>query len=225
MSDPVLGLGPNLNAYRAALQSRPQSQQMQQVARLVASTLASAFRDVPFPVEAPKTTRERRLLTLRDEVSRMVEELEDVVREGGIDEASWSEAPSDNTPLAPRRQRHGGERDDVTLSVRSRQLSEVDPELLAAMERSLHPLEDQRAAERLAWLAKAQVLHGAIMAFHAQANIDTEVAQRVLDKPREAAVAESYARRVEQLEQQHERLPVHPHQAPRSPRGGGEGGG
>lgn len=215
MTDPVLGLGPNLNAYRAALQARPQGQHMQQVARLVASTLASAFHDVPFPVEAPKTARERRLLSLRDEVSRMVEELEGVVRDGGVDAAGWSEAPSDHTTLAPRRQRHEAEHDDVTLSVRSRQLSEVDPELLAAMERSLHPLEDPRAAERLAWLAKAQVVHGAILAFHAQANIDTEVAQRVLDKPHDAALAESYARRAELISQQHEHAPVHPHQPPR----------
>jgi len=103
MSDPVLGLGPNLNAYRAALQARPQSQQMQQVARLVASTLASAFRDVPFPVEAPRTQRERRLLALRAEVARLVEELEDVVREGGVEEAAWSEAPADHTTVTRRR--------------------------------------------------------------------------------------------------------------------------
>jgi len=217
MSDPVLGLGPNLNAYRAALQARPQSQQMQQVARLVASTLASAFRDVPFPVEAPRTQRERRLLALRAEVARLVEELEDVVREGGVEEAAWSEAPADHTTVARRRPRSESERDDVSLSVRSRQLSEDDPALLAAMERSLHPLEDADAAARLAWLARAQVLHEAIMAFHAQANVDTEVAQRVLDKPHDAAVAESLARRAEHLEQALEHPTVHPHQPPPPP--------
>ena len=69
MADSVLGLGPNLNAYRAALQQRSpqastQTQQMVHMARDVARTLNAAFSNVPLPVTTSPTKRERDILTL-----------------------------------------------------------------------------------------------------------------------------------------------------------------
>ena len=170
------GVGLNLRTYHSSLQSRIQSRQMSQVARLVARTLASAFHDVPFPVEGPKTKRERQLLRLRDEVAQMVAELETAVREGGLEEVEWPDTDADHSlgKRAPAPERE--ELDQLSISVRSQQL-------LKASERSLHPLEDQDAAAELAWLAKAQVLHHRILAFSAQANVNTALAQRVLDNP------------------------------------------
>jgi hypothetical protein len=48
------------------------------------------------------------------------------------------------------------------------------------MEDSLYLLNDSEAAQEIAWLAQAQVLHEAIVAFHAQANIDKVLAEKVL---------------------------------------------
>jgi hypothetical protein len=67
------------------------------------------------------------------------------------------------------------------------------------MERSLHPLEDSDAANEVAWLAQAQVLHEAILAFNAQANIDRELAERVLALTQPQSVAIALAKRAERL--------------------------
>lgn len=179
----ISGLGPNLSTYHSSLQSRVQSLQMNQVARLVARTLASAFHDVPFPLEGPKTKRERQLLRLRDEVAQMVAELETAVREGGLEEVDWPDTDADHTLGERPKARELEERDQLSISVRSRQL-------LKGADRSLHPLEDQGAAEQLAWLAQAQVLHHRILAFSAQANVDTQLAQRVLNQPVRPALRE-----------------------------------
>ena len=218
MSDPISATGLNLTTYRASLSQRaphsPQGPQMNQMARLVARTLASAFHDVPFPVEAPKTARERKLLRLRDEVNQMVLELESAVKEGGLEEVEWPNTAADHSTSRVKGQRTQEEHDDLTLSVRSRQALTTDPLALAAMERSLHPLEDKQAAGRVAWLAKAQVLHHSILAFSAQANVDREMAQRVLDKTEQEASREAFARRVEHLEHLHDHPTVSPHQKP-----------
>ena len=189
----ISGVGPNLSTYHSSLQSRVQSRQMSQIARLVARTLASAFHDVPFPVEGPKSKRERQLLRLRDEVTQMVAELETAVRDGGLEEVEWPDTDADHSlgkrAQAPEREEH----DQLSISVRSQQL-------LMASERSLHPLEDRDAAAQLAWLAKAQVLHHRILAFSAQANVDTALAQRVLDKP--AKSPQATAKTAERSEQE-----------------------
>jgi len=211
MSQPISGLGPNLSTYHSSLQGRIQSQQMGQVARLVARTLASAFHDVPFPVEGPKTKRERQLLRLRDEVAQMVAELESAVRDGGLEEVEWPNTEADHSLGKSPKRADKEEVDELSLSVRSRQLLRH-----ASLQGELHPLEDEQAAQELAWLAQAQVLHQRILAFSAQANIDTELAQRVLDKPESEARREALSRRVEHIDQRQQlhQHPVTPHLSP-----------
>lgn len=185
MSSSIPHIGPNLSTYHSSLQNRTQSQQMNQIARLVARTLASAFHDVPFPVEGPKTKRERQLLRLRDEVAQMVAELETAVRDGGLEEVEWPDTDADHSLGKRSEQKQQEEHDQLSISIRSQQL-------LKNAERTLHPLEDQAAAKELAWLAKAQVLHHRIMAFSAQANVNTALAQRVLDKPEISGYSEPF---------------------------------
>ena len=181
MADPVLGIGPNLNAYRAALQKPSASAQMAHVARDVARTLNIAFHNVPLPADAPKTRRERDILRLREAIEQMVLALSTAVRDGGLDGVEWPESGGQNFTLPPDKTPAERERDRVELSVRSRQLLSQDPEQLEAMERSLHPLEDAEAASEVAWLAQAQVLHQAILALNAQANIDPTLVNQVLE--------------------------------------------
>ena len=89
--------------------------------------------------------------------------------------------------------------DDVELSVRSRQLL-ASSEALAAMEASLHPLDDNEAAKSIAWLAQAQVLHQAILAVNAQANIDPILAKRVLKLSQGDDIRQALNFRAQQLE-------------------------
>ena len=183
MADPILGLGPNLNAYRAALQQKTghsQSQQMAHAARDVARTLSAAFNNIPFPVNTRLNKRERDILQLREAIEQMIEALSTAVKDGGFDGVDWPDSsghlftlPQDKTPV----ERQG---DEVELSVRSRQFLNGSQEAMEAMERGLHPLEDSEAAKEIAWLAQAQVLHEAIIALNAQANIDPILAKRVL---------------------------------------------
>ena len=179
MADPVLGLGPNLNAYRAALQTPTQGRQMAQMARGVAQTLSVAFTNVPIPIGTTPTKRERDILRLREAIEQMVLALSTAVKDGGFDGIGWPDAGAQNFVLPHQKTPAERTLDDVELSVRSRQLLSGS-EALAAMERSLHPLEDSEAAKHIAWLAQAQVLHQAILAVNAQANIDPSLADRVL---------------------------------------------
>lgn len=199
MSDLLLGLGPNLQAYRSALQNRSESQQMSQTARLVAQTLSTAFQNVPYPVGEPKTRRERDILRLRDAIEQMVKALTTAVKEGGFDELVWSDVADHLQRNVPHRSTQQ-DPDDVSLSLSSRQFQSKDPTVLEAVERSLHPLEDAEAAENVAWLAQAQLLHEAILAFNAQANIDTELAQKVLNLTQPKAVSVILAQRAEHLQ-------------------------
>jgi hypothetical protein len=199
MSNLLLGLGPNLHAYQSALQNRSESQQMSQTARLVAQTLSTAFQNVPYPVGSPKTRRERDLLRLREAIEQMVLALTTAVKEGGFDELVWSDIADHlqrNVPQRSSKQKS----DEVSLSVASRQFQSKDPVVLDAVERSLHPLEDSKTAEDIAWLAQAQLLHEAILAFDAQANIDTELAQKVLNLTQPKAVSITLAQRAEHMQ-------------------------
>ena len=198
MSDLLLGLGPNLQAYRSALQNRSESQQMSQTARLVAQTLSTAFQNVPYPVGEPKTKRERDLLRLREAIEQMVLALTTAVKDGGFDELVWSDVADHLQRNIPQRS-NKQTADEVALSLSSRQFQSKDPVVLDAVERSLHPLEDSEAAENVAWLAQAQLLHEAILAFNAQANIDTDLAQKVLNLTQPKAVSVTLAQRAEHL--------------------------
>lgn len=204
MADSVLGLGPNLNAYRAALQQRSpqgstQTQQMVHMARDVARTLNAAFSNVPLPVTTTPTKRERDILKLREAIEQMVLALSTAVKDGGFDGVAWSEdggghllLPADKTPVERQPDR-------LELSVRSRQMLTNDPETLEALERSLHPLDDAEAARGVAWLAQAQVLHQAILALNAQANIDPTLAKRVLELSDGDSIKRALSRRAHDL--------------------------
>ena len=180
MADPVLGLGPNLQAYRDAFVRVTPSRQMSQMAHQVARTLQAAFHNVPFPVSEARTKRERNLLRLREAIMRMVLDLETVVKEGGFDGVDWPEANYGQESSVLRKPNSDKADDHLELSLRSRQLSENSLEALQAMEASLNPLNDRMAAEKVAWLAQAQVLHEAILAFDAQANVDQHLAEKIL---------------------------------------------
>ena len=180
MADPVLGIGPNLNAYRAALQQPSQSRQMAQVARGIAQTLSTAFNNVPMPVGQSPTRKEKDILKLREAIEKMVLALSTVVKDGGFDGIVWPDAGSHNFTLPQQHTPPEQILDDVHLSARSRQLLASSPEALEAMANSLHPLEDLERAKTIAWLAQAQVLHQAILAVNAQANIDPSLASRIL---------------------------------------------
>lgn len=207
MADPVLGLGPNLNAYRAALQKPSQSQQMVHVARDVARTLNVAFNNVPLPVSNAPTRRERDILKLREAIEQMVLALSTAVKDGGFDGINWSEDPSNNFLLPTNKTPGEQARDQLELSVRSRQLLSQDPETLEALERSLHPLENSDAARDVAWLAQAQVLHQAILALNAQANIDPILARRVLELSTGDEIKAALTRRAQELISQDDPAP------------------
>ena len=201
MADPVLGLGPNLNAYRAALQRANQNQQMVHVARDVARTLSVAFSNVPMPVGNAPTRRERDILRLREAIEQMVEALSATVKDGGFDGIQWSDASGQNFILPPDRTPIDHHGDQLELSVRSRQLLGGGSESLEALERSLHPLENSQAAHSIAWLAQAQVLHEAILALNAQANIDPALAKRVLELSTGEKIREILSKRAENIGQ------------------------
>ena len=202
MADPVLGIGPNLNAYRAALQKPTQSRQMTQVARGVAQTLNLAFNNVPMPVGNKPTRKEKDILRLREAIEQMVIALSTAVKDGGFDGIDWPDAGSQNFTL-PRQQTPIEQIiDDVELSARSRQLLSGNSEALEAMERSLHPLEDLDTAKNIAWLAQAQVLHQAILAVNAQANIDPILAERILRLSRGADIRKALNLRAQKIEQE-----------------------
>ena len=198
MADPVLGLGPNLNAYRAALQRPSQSQQMVHVARDVARTLNVAFSNVPLPVGNAPTRRERDILRLREAIEQMVLALSTAVKDGGFDGVAWSDTSGNNFILPPDKTPLDRQGDQLELSVRSRQFM-GGQESLEALERSLHPLEDSEAARDIAWLAQAQVLHEAILALNAQANIDPVLAKRVLELSTGEEIRELLTKRAHNL--------------------------
>ena len=203
MADPVLGIGPNVNAYRAALKApTAQSRQMAQMARVVAQTLNAAFLNVPMPVSTPTIKRDRDILKLREAIETMVLVLTTTVKEGGFDGIEWPDAASHLFSPEPTRSPNQKKVDDnVTLSVRSRQLSEMDPEILAAMEEGLHPLEDAEVAQEVAWLAQAQVLHQAILSLQAQSNIERSLAERILEIRDAQAIQNTLALRAKRLTQ------------------------
>lgn len=206
MADPVLGIGPNVNAYRAALKApTSQSRQMAQMARIVTQTLNAAFLNVPMPVSTPTVKRDQDILKLREAIESMVLVLTTTVKEGGFDGIEWPDAASHLFSPEPFRStdQHKID-DDVTLSVRSRQLSEADPEILAAMEEGLHPLEDADVAQKVAWLAQAQVLHQAILSLQAQSNIERSLAERVLEIRDANSIQTSLALRAKLLTQDEE---------------------
>jgi hypothetical protein len=180
MADPVLGLGPNLQAYRNAFTRTVPSRQMSQMAHQVARTLHAAFHNVPFPLSEARNQRERNLLRLREAIERMVLDLDTAVKEGGFDGIEWPETGQTPESSHLRKQNRQDRIDQLELSVRSKQLSQISLEALQAMEDSLYLLNDSEAAQEIAWLAQAQVLHEAIVAFHAQANIDKVLAEKVL---------------------------------------------
>lgn len=180
MADPVLGIGPNLNAYRAALQQPTQGREMAQVARGVAQTLNVAFNNVPMPLGSSPSRKERDILRLREAIEQMVLALSTAVKDGGFDGVAWPDAGTQNFVLPNQHTPKEQILDDVQLSARSRQLLEASPEALEAMANSLHPLEDLDTAKNMAWLAQAQVLHQAILAVSAQANINSRLATRIL---------------------------------------------
>ena len=198
MADPVLGLGPNLNAYRAALQRPNQSQQMVHVARDVARTLGVAFNNVPMPVGNAPTRRERDILRLREAIEQMIQALSSAVKDGGFDGIVWSDASGQNFILPPDKTPLDHQGDQLELSVRSRQLL-GGGESLEALERSLHPLENSEAARNIAWLAQAQVLHEAILAMNAQANINPVLAKRVLELSTGEEIREVLSKRAHSL--------------------------
>ena len=201
MADPVLGLGPNLNAYRAALQRPNQSQQMVHVARDVARTLSVAFSNVPMPVGNAPTRRERDILRLREAIEQMVEALSATVKDGGFDGIHWSDTSGQNFILPPDRTPLDHHGDQLELSVRSRQLLGSGLDSLEALERSLHPLENSQAAHHIAWLAQAQVLHEAILSLNAQANIEPALAKRILELSTGREIREVLSKRAQNLGQ------------------------
>lgn len=204
MADPILGIGPNLNAYRAALQQPTQARQMAQVAKGVAQTLNLAFNNVPMPVGQQTNRKERDILRLREAIEQMVIALSTAVKDGGFDGIVWPDAGSQNFTL-PRQQTPVEQiMDDVELSARSRQLLAGSEEALEAMERSLHPLEDLETAKSIAWLAQAQVLHQAILAVNAQANIDPVLADRVLRLSRGEDIRKALNLRAQKIDDQDE---------------------
>ncbi len=204
MADPILGIGPNLNAYRAALQQPTQARQMAQVAKGVAQTLNLAFNNVPMPVGQQTNRKERDILRLREAIEQMVIALSTAVKDGGFDGIVWPDAGSQNFTL-PRQQTPVEQiMDDVELSARSRQLLAGSAEALEAMERSLHPLEDLETAKCIAWLAQAQVLHQAILAVNAQANIDPVLADRVLRLSRGEDIRKALNLRAQKIDDQDE---------------------
>lgn len=199
MADPVLGLGPNLNAYRAALQKTSQSQQMAHAARDVARTLSAAFSNVPFPVSSRPTRRERDILQLREAIEKMIEALSTAVKEGGFDGITWPDSSGHLFTLPPNKNPVDRPQDEVELSLRSRQMMGGSQEMMEAMERSLHPLEDAETAKNVAWLAHAQVLHEAIIALNAQANIDPILAKKVLQLNTSSEIRDALTLRAQQL--------------------------
>ncbi len=205
MADPVLGIGPNLNAYRAALQTQSQGQQMIHMARHVARTLNSAFQNVPFPTSTTNTRREKDVLRLREAIEQMVLALTATVKDGGFDGIEWPDAGGSNftipLPVDPQKRIA----DQLILSTRSLQLRESREEILEAMERSLHPLEDPKAAKQVAWLAQAQVLHEAILALNAQANIDRDLAEHVLEVSQPESIVKVLALRADAISKKEER--------------------
>lgn len=204
MADPVLGIGPNLNAYRAALQQPTQARQMAQVAKGVAQTLNLAFNNVPMPIGNKPNRKERDILRLREAIEQMVMALSTAVKDGGFDGIVWPDAGSQNFTLPRQKTPIEQIMDDVELSARSRQLLAGSQEALDAMERSLHPLEDLETAKNIAWLAQAQVLHQAILAVNAQANIDPVLAERILRLSRGEDIRKALNLRAQQIEQDSE---------------------
>lgn len=204
MADPVLGIGPNLNAYRAALQQPTQARQMAQVAQRVAQTLNLAFNNVPMPIGNTPTRRERDILRLREAIEQMVVALSTAVKDGGFDGIAWPDAGSQNFTLPKQHTPVEQILDDVELSSRSRQLLGGSLEAFEAMERSLHPLEDLETAKQLAWLAQAQVLHQAILAVNAQANIDPVLANRILRLSQGQDIRQALNLRAQKLQKNNE---------------------
>jgi hypothetical protein len=177
---------------------------MAQVAKGVAQTLNLAFNNVPMPVGQQTNRKERDILRLREAIEQMVIALSTAVKDGGFDGIVWPDAGSQNFTL-PRQQTPVEQiMDDVELSARSRQLLAGSEEALQAMERSLHPLEDLETAKNIAWLAQAQVLHQAILAVNAQANIDPVLADRVLRLSRGEDIRKALNLRAQKIDQHEE---------------------
>ena len=154
------------------------------------------------PVGNKPTRKERDILRLREAIEQMVIALSTAVKDGGFDGVDWPDAGSQNFTL-PRQQTPIEQiTDDVELSARSRQLLSGSSEALEAMERSLHPLEDLDTAKNIAWLAQAQVLHQAILAVNAQANIDPILAERILRLSRGADIRKALNLRAQKIEQE-----------------------
>jgi hypothetical protein len=180
----------NTQAYKLALQQPvPESRRMADMAQYVAQTLASAYQ--PIAVNAPiyglqggqqviDQQKVEKIKRLRVAIQRMVEALQEAINQGHFQDLDWHQFKSDPTPH-PLKQ--SVLLDDLALSVRSKMLTTHDPDVLQAMENALnHPLHDKEKAKELLWLAKSQLLHHAILAIEAQANIDEHVAQAILRK-------------------------------------------
>ena len=111
---------------------------------------------------------------------RMVEALEMAANSDAFQSLDWGsvEDPSSGELL----QRLDAALDQVELSARHRRPI-LDEEAQAALEAAQHPLEDEEAAQRLAWLARAQVAHQALTALAAHAQVDLKLAREALLKP------------------------------------------
>jgi hypothetical protein len=189
--NPIDGIAPiNTQAYRVALQTPiPESRKMADMAQYVAQTLASAFHphEAHLPIygmvggqQVVDQQKVEKAKKLRMAIERMVEALQEAITQGHFQDIDWSQFKIDPTPHHLKNQDLW---DDVSLSTRSKMMSSHDPKVLSAMEEALsHPLEDANKAKELLWLAKAQLIHQAILAFDAQANITENVAQSVLKK-------------------------------------------
>jgi hypothetical protein len=189
--NPIDGIAPiNTQAYRVALQTPiPESRKMADMAQYVAQTLASAFHpnETHLPIygmvggqQVVDQQKVEKAKKLRMAIERMVEALQEAITQGHFQDIDWRQFKIDPTPHHLKNQDLW---DDVSLSTRSKMMSSHDPKVLSAMEEALsHPLEDANKAKELLWLAKAQLIHQAILAFDAQANITENVAQAVLKK-------------------------------------------
>ncbi len=180
----------NTQAYRLALQQpMPESRRMADMAQYVAQTLASAYQPLALtaPVYGQQSAQQaidhqkvEKVKKLRIAIQRMVESLQEAITQGHFQDLDWHQFKLDPTPQQIKQNLN---LDDLELSVRSKMLTSHQPEVLQAMENALnHPLHDKEKAKELLWLAKSQLLHHAILAIEAQANINENVAEAILRK-------------------------------------------
>ena len=156
---------------------------MAAMARLVARTLRDASQHLAHPEQNGRRSDGRRRAEgerLRSAILRMVEALELAAGTDAFENMRWDSAddPSSQELLG----RLDAALDEVALSARNRRTA-LEGSALEGLEASLQPLEDEEAAQRLAWLARAQVAHQALNALNAHAQVNSTLARQALQRP------------------------------------------